>query len=277
MGAYVLNLDPAVTHLPFGANIDIRDTVNYKSVMKQYGLGPNGAIITSLNLFATRFDQVLQYVEKRNSTVDYILVDTPGQIEVFNWSASGTIITEAIASIGPTVMVYVIDTVRSTNPATFMSNMLYACSILYKSKLPLIIVFNKVDVVRPDFAIEWMKDCERFEEATFEDDTFMSSLTRSMGMLLEEFYQNIKTVGFSAMTGEGVDEFFKAVDEAAEEYEKGYKVQFRKRVAEQKEKEKREREENLARLRKDLNDDVPDPKKEQEVEEFKTFVDMMSE
>lgn len=37
---------------------DIRDTVNYKEVMKQYGLGPNGGIVTALNLFATRFDQV---------------------------------------------------------------------------------------------------------------------------------------------------------------------------------------------------------------------------
>lgn len=33
---YVLNLDPAVTNLPYEANIDIRDTVNYKEVMKQY-------------------------------------------------------------------------------------------------------------------------------------------------------------------------------------------------------------------------------------------------
>jgi len=32
---YVLNLDPAVTHLPFTANIDIRDTVDYQEVMKQ--------------------------------------------------------------------------------------------------------------------------------------------------------------------------------------------------------------------------------------------------
>lgn len=39
---------------------DIRDTVNYKEVMKQYSLGPNGGIVTSLNLFATRFDQVTQ-------------------------------------------------------------------------------------------------------------------------------------------------------------------------------------------------------------------------
>ena len=32
---YVLNLDPAVANTPFEPNIDIRDTVNYKEVMKQ--------------------------------------------------------------------------------------------------------------------------------------------------------------------------------------------------------------------------------------------------
>ena len=46
---------------------DIRDTVNYKEVMKQYGLGPNGGIVTSLNLFSTRFDQVLTFIEKKGS------------------------------------------------------------------------------------------------------------------------------------------------------------------------------------------------------------------
>jgi hypothetical protein len=33
--------------LPFGANIDIRDTVRYRDVMKEYGIGPNGGILTS--------------------------------------------------------------------------------------------------------------------------------------------------------------------------------------------------------------------------------------
>jgi hypothetical protein len=36
----------------------------------------------------------------------------------------------------PTVVVYVMDTPRNTSPVTFMSNMLYACSIMYKLKVP---------------------------------------------------------------------------------------------------------------------------------------------
>jgi GTPase SAR1 family protein len=31
MNGYIINLDPAVTHLPYGANIDIRDTVSSPS------------------------------------------------------------------------------------------------------------------------------------------------------------------------------------------------------------------------------------------------------
>lgn len=36
---YLVNLDPAVKHLKFNPNIDIRDTVDYKQVMKEYSLG----------------------------------------------------------------------------------------------------------------------------------------------------------------------------------------------------------------------------------------------
>jgi len=39
-------------------HVDIRDTVKYKSLMQSYKLGPNGAIVTALNLFATKFDEV---------------------------------------------------------------------------------------------------------------------------------------------------------------------------------------------------------------------------
>ena len=69
MKSYYVNLDPAVKSVPFAANIDIRDTVNYKEVMKQYELGPNGAIMTSLNLFATRFDQVMLFRDHAYSQI----------------------------------------------------------------------------------------------------------------------------------------------------------------------------------------------------------------
>lgn len=57
---------------------DIRDTVNYKEVMKQYGLGPNGGIVTALNLFSTKFGQVVELIEKAGKKHKYCIIDTPG-------------------------------------------------------------------------------------------------------------------------------------------------------------------------------------------------------
>ncbi len=72
-------------------------------------------------------------------------------MQVFSWSASGNIICEALSVEYPTILNYVVDTVRCVRPVTFMSNMLYCCSILYKTKLPFVVSFNKVDVLSCDF------------------------------------------------------------------------------------------------------------------------------
>lgn len=126
-------------------------------------------------------------------------MDTPGQIEIFTWSASGAIITDAIASSLPTVVAYIVDTPRTASPVTFMSNMLYACSILYKTKLPFIIVFNKIDVQPHEFALDWMTDFEKYQEALNDksrdehgEGSYVNSLMSSMNLVLEEFYNNLR-------------------------------------------------------------------------------------
>lgn len=257
---YIINTDPAVSSLGYAPNVDIRDTIDYNRVMEEYKLGPNGGILTSLNLFTTKFDQVLQLVDKRAPELDYVVLDTPGQIEIFTWSASGSIITDALATSMPTVLVYVVDTPRTTAPATFMSNMLYACSILYKARLPFIIVFNKVDVQPCDFAREWMQDFEAFQRALMagnardpsvyatqgrkdmpasfesrgEEPSYLNSLMNSMSLVLDEFYKNLTAVGVSSATGEGMDAFLEAVQAGRQEYLKDVRPLLEKTVAEKK-------------------------------------------
>ena len=254
---YFINLDPAVRTVPFSANIDIRDTVDYKEVMKQYGLGPNGAILTSLNLFATRFDQVIGILERRAEDVDYIFVDTPGQIEVFTWSAGGQIIHELLASSFPTTVMYVSDTPRCASPTTFMSNMLYCCSILYKSKLPMICAFNKVDVVGCGFAVEWMNDFEAFNEVLDTDrkEEYMSSFNRSLSLVMDEFYSNIARCGVSAVSGAGFSDLFRCVDEAAAEFHATYAPALEQRKAERLAAEEQKVTAEMGKLMSDLRPD----------------------
>eukprot|EP00727_Mastigamoeba_balamuthi_P007358 m51a1_g3242 putative early embryo development protein qqt2 (333) ;mRNA; r:128847-130279 len=258
-GLYCINLDPAVPQCPFAANIDIRDTVKYKEVMSQYNLGPNGAIMTSLNLFATRFDQVLGFLDKRASELSYVLVDTPGQIEAFTWSASGTIITEALSSSFATVVVYVVDVPRSVaNPATFMANMLYACSVMYRTRLPLVLALTKTDVMSADTILTWMSDQFEFQKALQSDPSFAHDLTNSMSLVLQEFYRTLRAAPVSALTGEGVEKFFGSVAEAKEEYFDEFLADVERRKKAREEAAKKAEAEQLEKLRHDL---ASEPKK----------------
>lgn len=287
MNPYAINLDPACHEVPYPCNIDIRDTVNYKEVMKQYALGPNGAIMTSLNLFATKFNQIIELVEKRSDECKYVLIDTPGQIEVFTWSASGQIITESLASTFPSVVVYVMDTSKrydvkniqtlimswgfssivfsklntcsfnllSVNPITFMSNMLYACSILYKSKLPFIIAMNKNDIIHHSFVGEWITNFDAFQNALESETSYMSNLTRSLSLVLDEFYENIKFVGVSSTTGNGFSDFLEACKVAEKEYEQFYKAEYEKFKQKKLEKEQKQQTEQFKKFERDFVQD----------------------
>jgi len=290
VSSYCVNLDPATLHLPYEVSIDIRDTINYKEVMNQHKLGPNGAIMTSLNLFTTKFDQVMAILERRaypppkegedskqkgdeqgeeqdddnddddddTTPMDYIIVDTPGQIEAFTWSASGSIISESLASAFPTVLCFVVDTVRcASSPNTFMSNMLYACSMLYRTRLPLVVCFNKTDVISHEFCMEWMKDYETFQSALDEvSDSagFYGSLTRSLSMVLDEFYSNFANAcGVSAVTGDGIDQFWKTVRKAAEQdFALDYVEDLKNRIEEQQARNRAMTRSSMRRLQRDL-------------------------
>jgi hypothetical protein len=269
--AYCINLDPATLDVPYGASIDIRDTVDYKQVMAQHNLGPNGAIMTSLNLYATKFDQVINILEQRadrNELSQYLLVDTPGQIEAFTWSASGQILSESLASTFPTVLVFVVDTVRcASSPNTFMSNMLYACSMYYRTRLPLVICFNKTDVVSHEFCLEWMRDFEAFQEALDSarisseggGGGFYDSLTRSLSLVLEEFYHAFEAnaVGVSAVTGDGIDDFWRVIQRAAKVDFGDYIEDLKHRIAEQEAKRLAMARMNARRLQHDVDNDNP--------------------
>lgn len=270
ISSYYINLDPAVSHVPYGVNIDIRDTVKYKEVMKAYHLGPNGAIMTCLNLFATKFHQVVSLLESKEN-LEWIVVDTPGQIEVFTWSASGQLISNAFSAAFPTIVLFVADITRCSSPQTFVSAMLYASGIMLKQKTPLAVVFNKIDVVSPNMAISWLRDSEELDEAVHRaqeggpsssgapyavcvTESSATTLAHSLSTFLHEFYEDLPFASASAASGAGMDDVAEAIRKGKEQA-LAEAAQQKSLEENEKEQMRRERVERQARrFHSDVND-----------------------
>jgi GPN-loop GTPase len=253
--AYMINLDPAAADVDYPASIDIRDTVNYKGVMREYGLGPNGGIVTALNLFATRFDQVVSLIENlparaaaaHSPPPRLVAVDTPGQIEVFTWSASGSIITDALAGSGPTAIAYIVDGPRCAAPTAFVSNMLQACSIFYRTGLPILLVFNKSDAGGGG-GVAWVEDWEGLAAALDAEGSYAATLSRSLALALDEFYSAMPAVAVSAATGAGMGELMKGLESAKARYISDVLPGLRARAAARDAAEAERQAADLARL-----------------------------
>jgi GPN-loop GTPase len=112
-----------------------------------------------------------------------------------------------------------------------------------------------------------MTDFEKFQDALHEEESrgvfggegsggggsgYMSSLLNSMSLVLEEFYAHLSMVGVSAMSGDGIKEFFEAVEEKRLEFERDYKPELERRRKEREEESAEKKKDDLTRFMRDM-------------------------
>ena len=140
-----LNLDPGVISLPYEPDVDVRNYINIDKIMSQHELGPNGALIMAADMIATKLDEIQEEVYELNP--DFVIVDTPGQIELFIFRASGPYFVSNFQSDSK-INIFTFDGIlASSSPINFISIALLATSVRLRLNISQIDVMTKRDLV----------------------------------------------------------------------------------------------------------------------------------
>ncbi|MEE8179471.1 MAG: ATP/GTP-binding protein [Nitrosopumilaceae archaeon] len=202
--AAILNLDPGVETLPYACDIDARDHVDVVSIMKQYDLGPNGAMIMANDLIASKIDVFQDEISKINP--DYLLVDTPGQIELFAYRSSGPFLVKSFDG-SEKVNIFLYDGALITTPVNFVSVALLATSIKLRLNLPNVNVLTKTDLIGNKLKeiLSWSTNLKVLEDAISKEadgETYTLTTNILRGLNLGGFAQGL--IPISNVTGEGM-------------------------------------------------------------------------
>jgi len=204
----IVNLDPGALKLPYSPDVDIRNYVDVGIIMEKYGLGPNGALILAADLIADKIDNITQEVESMDA--DLVLVDTPGQMELFAFRASGPYIVNELTK-EPKALAYLFDAVFSLNPFNYVSNMFLSAAIYNRFFTPQVHLLSKIDLIQKEKVEEitdWSSSIDSLEtsiENTLEGNKRLFS--RNMMQAITQLGLKFNLMPVSSKTNEGLIDF----------------------------------------------------------------------
>jgi GTPase SAR1 family protein len=198
-----LNLDPGSLKLPYEPDIDVRDYVDIDKLMDNYGLGPNGSLVMASDMIATRIDDIQSEVDELNP--EYIIVDTPGQIELFAFRASGPYFVSNFKA-EEKVTIFAFDGMLVSAPINFVSVSLLASAVKLRLQTAQINALTKRDLVTDKLVsiLEWSSSAYALDNAlSGEKDVEYSLLSRELAKSLSKagFGQSIIAVSSLTMSG----------------------------------------------------------------------------
>jgi len=189
--AIAVNLDPGVVELPYEPDVDIRDRIQLQEVMQDYGLGPNGALILAADLAATKLGEIQEEIDSHRA--ENVIIDTPGQTELFAFRESGEFIVGELKADSK-LLLFLVDPLLASTPANFLSLALLSASVGLRLNVPKITVLSKRDIARDGVKriTEWSRDARTFEDA------LAGTKNGEQYSLYSELFRSIRKLSFGA-------------------------------------------------------------------------------
>jgi len=209
-----VNLDPGADTLPYIPDIDIREWIDLQEVMDEYSLGPNGAQVVCADMMAMNIEKLTDALSTFKTS--YVLIDTPGQLELFAFRESSNITVDALGK-GRSMIVFLADPMLCRTPNGFISNIMLSSIVQFRLQMPMINILSKSDVLEEDDlrrTLSWFSDPDALYGDMLDSDSDPQTV---IGMELFKAMENISVFGdiraVSSKDDMGMEELYGAAQQ----------------------------------------------------------------
>ena len=212
LDSITVNLDPGAETLPYTPDVDIRDWISLRDVMKEHNLGPNGAQIVSADMTALTANDVKKSIEPFKT--DYIIVDTPGQIELFVFREAGNFI---ISYLNPkrSIVVYLLDPVLAKTASGFVTQLLLSLTTRFRLGVSVVNTLSKSDLLSKEDLDEIEKwssiDDVLYEKILQEKPSVYKELSEQILFLLKHFGEGASLIPVSSNDYAGMEDIYSMI------------------------------------------------------------------
>lgn len=209
LSTVLVNLDPGAEALPYQPDIDIRDTINLSDVMEEHGLGPNGAQVAAADMIALQLGGLRD--DLGSYRADQVLIDTPGQIELFVFRQSGKILIEGLAP-EKSVIAYHMDPYLARTASGFASQLMLGATTHFRFQQPMIHLLTKKDAIDEtslETILKWGADPMALESDILSESPGMETeMAANIIRLLEGLSIDHTLIPVTATDDEGIDDLY---------------------------------------------------------------------
>ncbi|TFY78177.1 hypothetical protein EWM64_g5832, partial [Hericium alpestre] len=146
--AHLVNLDPAASpdSFEYAPSIDIRDLISVDDVMSELGYGPNGGLVYCFEYLMQNMDWLEEEIGEYED--DYLIVDCPGQIELYTHHPFLPVLVKNLNRLGiRTCATYLLESQFMEDKYKFFSGVLSAMSAMVNLEIPWINIMSKMDLI----------------------------------------------------------------------------------------------------------------------------------
>ncbi len=157
-----MNIDPGSQTIQSNVDYNIINDISSQDLMNKYKLGPNGAILEACRQISAQKNRIIKKIlPKDDQNVDFILIDTPGQLDSFILQPFGASFLNELNTKLPLSAIYLYDAAALSDPVNIPAQLFLNLAATFQLQFEMTPCLSKADLADVKMILPLLQDSQK--------------------------------------------------------------------------------------------------------------------